>query len=185
MKMEFERLTDDGRLWAVKYDAEKSNVFDEVFSRWADVDWLKKFFSSNVCDLEKYFRITDVDIAIYDTIIDAEQMESLILDINEDESLDELFRPLENLRSSEMVLGKEKAKGRRNKHSSWLRLYALRLQANYYIITGGAIKLTPTMQEREHTLAELSNLNKVRDKLISLGIFDYDALESCDNETDK
>ena len=75
MKMEFERLTDDGRLWAVKYDAEKSNVFDEVFSRWADVDWLKKFFSSNVCDLEKYFRITDVDIAIYDTIIDAEQME--------------------------------------------------------------------------------------------------------------
>ena len=54
MKMEFERLTDDGRLWAVKYDVEKSNVFDEVFSRWADVDWLKKFFSSNVCDLEKY-----------------------------------------------------------------------------------------------------------------------------------
>ena len=94
-----------------------------------------------------------MDIAIYDTIVDAEQMESLILDINEDESLDELFRPLENLRSSEMVLGKEKAKGIRNKHSSWLRLYALRLQANYYIITGGAIKLTPTMQEREHTLA--------------------------------
>lgn len=178
-------MTEDGRLWAVKYDGGLSNVFDEVFSRWADVDWLKNFFSSNVHDLERYFRITDVDSAIYDTIIDAEQMESLILDINSEESLDELFRPLENMRSSEMVLGKEKARGRKSRHSSWLRLYALRLQTNYYIITGGAIKLTPTMKEREHTLAELSNLNRVRDKLISLGIFDYDALKSCDDEADR
>ena len=29
--MEFERLTADGRLWAVKYDGDKTNVFDEVF----------------------------------------------------------------------------------------------------------------------------------------------------------
>ena len=46
-----------------------------------------------------------------------------------------------------------------------------------YIITGGAIKLTATMQEREHTLAELTKLNKVRDYLISLGIFDYNGFE--------
>ena len=39
-----------------------------------------------------------------------------------------------------------------------------------YIITGGAIKLTATMQEREHTLEELHKLNKVRYN----GFEDYD-----------
>jgi len=182
--MEFERLTADGRLWAVKYDGDKTNIFDEVFSKWADVEWLKSFFNSNIADLDKYFNITDLDEAIFDTIVDAEQMESLILDINGEVSLDEIFRPLENFRSSEMSLSREKAKGARRNHPSWLRIYALRLQSDYYIVTGGVIKLTALMQEREHTLAELMNLNKVRNHLIYLGIFDYDALNSYDNEND-
>ena len=33
------------------------------------------------------------------------------------------------------------------------------------------------MQEREHTLMELAKLNKVRDYLISIGIFDYNGFE--------
>ncbi len=49
-----------------------------------------------------------------------------------------------------------------------------------YIITGGAIKLTATMQEREHTLEELHKLNKVRDYLLSQGIFDYNGFEDYD-----
>ena len=99
------------------------------------------------------------------------------MDLSPDANLDELFRPLENTRLSEMLLGREKAKGRFHVHASWLRLYAIRLESGRYIITGGAIKLTATMQEREHTLAELTKLNKVRDYLISLGIFDYNGFE--------
>jgi hypothetical protein len=52
-----------------------------------------------------------------------------------------------------------------------------------YIITGGAIKLTTTMQEREHTLEELHKLNKVRDYLLSQGIFDYNGFEDYDEES--
>ena len=48
-----------------------------------------------------------------------------------------------------MILGKEK--GRPNRQS-WLRLYAIKMNVGIYIITGGAIKHTRTMQEREHTL---------------------------------
>ena len=51
------------------------------------------------------------------------------------------------------------------------------LESGRYIITGGAIKLTATMQEREHTLMELAKLNKVRDYLISIGIFEYNGFE--------
>lgn len=75
------------------------------------------------------------------------------------------------------ALGREKVKGRYRTHVSWLRLYAIRLESGRYIITGGAIKLTATMREREHTLTELTRLNKVRDYLISLGIFDYKGFE--------
>ena len=81
-----------------------------------------------------------------------------------------------------VVLGKEKAKGgQRRGHGSWLRLYAIRFQKNSYLITGGAIKLTRTMQEREHTLAELQKLELVRNFLISEGAFDLDGFYDLTN----
>ncbi len=39
------------------------------------------------------------------------------------------------------------------------------------------------MQEREHTLEELNKLNKVRDYLISLGVFDYNSFEDYNEES--
>ena len=74
-----------------------------------------------------------------------------------------------------MLLGKEKAKGAGTRiHSSWLRLYAIRFQKNSYLITGGEIKLTRAMQEREHTIEELRRLELVRNMLIAEGITDLD-----------
>lgn len=104
------------------------------------------------------------------------------MDIDPNANLDDLFRPLENTRMSEVLLGREKAKGRNQTHASWLRLYAIRLESGRYIITGGAIKLTATMQEREHTLEELKKLNSVREYLISLGIVDYKGFEDYNEE---
>ena len=81
------------------------------------------------------------------------------MDISPDADLDKIFRPLENCRTSEMLLGKEKARLRNTpRHASWLRIYAIKLEPGIYIITGGAIKLTRTMQEREHTLVELARM---------------------------
>ena len=71
------------------------------------------------------------------------------------------------------MLQKEKARLKRKLgHSSWLRLYAIKLTAGVYIITGGAIKLTATMQEREHTRKELAKIDKVRRYLLEEGIID-------------
>lgn len=46
------------------------------------------------------------------------------------------------------------------------------MEESAYIITGGTIKLTATMQEREHTLAELQKMEMVRNHLISEGVAD-------------
>ena len=62
----------------------------------------------------------------------------------------------------------------RRRNARWLRLYAIRFQRNSYLVTGGAIKLTHTMQEREHTLEELRKLEKVRNFLLSEGACDMD-----------
>lgn len=180
--MRFERLIDDGRLWAVMYDEDETNVFDKVFSQWNDYEWLRNFFKDHLDDLSSYFHILDIDRAVFDTVDDANELACLILDIDPEANLDMVFRPLENGRMSEMVLGREKAKGRYYSHASWLRLYAIKLEAGYYIITGGAIKLTATMREREHTLVELNRLNQVRDFLINQGVFDLAGLINYNDE---
>jgi len=41
-----------------------------------------------------------------------------------------------------------------------------------FIVTGGAIKLTATMQEREHTLMQLARMEKVRNVLIEADVVD-------------
>ena len=43
-----------------------------------------------------------------------------------------------------------------------------------YVITGGAIKLTLKMEEREHTRQELVKLEKVRSFLLNENIIDDD-----------
>ena len=140
--------------------------------------WLRNFFKANLEDLTSYFKITDVNQAIYDTIDDSERLQCLIMDISPEADLDNLFRPLDNSRTSEMILGKEKARLHNTpKHASWLRIYAIKLEPGIYVITGGAIKLTRTMQEREHTLVELARMEKVRRFMLDNNIMDKDSFD--------
>ena len=174
--MNFDKITEDGRLWAVRYEGAEDNALATIFDQWNDIQWLREFFKSNFDDLVSYFKITDVNNAIYDTLEDSDRLECLILDISPDADLDQLFRPLENSRFDEHLLSKEKARiQNRPHHASWLRIYAIKLETGKNIITGGAIKLTATMQEREHTLRELLNMEKVRQFLVTNQVIDEDA----------
>lgn len=173
--MNFDRILDNNTLWAVRYDGDEDNSLSIVLNQWSDAEWLVDFFLTNIEDLEAYFKITDINKAIYDTFEDGLKMQCLILDAAPSANLDLIFRPLENSRSADVLLGKEKAKLHfRSGHPSWLRLYAIKLEPGCYIITGGAIKLTQTMEERQHTLLELQKMEKVRNCLINSGIVDAD-----------
>lgn len=174
-QMKFDKILDNNTLWAVRYDGEKDNALQILFEQWSDPEWLVDFFLANMSDLTSYFKITDINQAIYDTIDDNQRLQCLIMDISPDADLDKLFRPLENSRIREMLLGKEKARIKnRSFHASWLRIYAIKLEPGCYIITGGAIKLTRTMQEREHTLAELNKMENVRNFLLINNAIDAD-----------
>lgn len=176
--MLFDDITNDGRLWAVRYDDDNENALFESFAQWNDVEWLRNFFTENKEDLESYFKVTDVNEAIFDTIDDSDRLQCLILDLSPDADLEKLFKPLDNRQTAALLLDKEKA---RLNHPSWLRLYAIRLEKGAFIVTGGAIKLTATMAEREHTLKELVKMERVRNYLLSEGIVDKDSFNDYQN----
>ena len=177
--MTFDKIIDDGRLWAVRYANNRDNALQTVLSQWSDAGWLADFFTQNFDDLISCFRIINIEDAIYQTMEDRDELACVIMDISPDANLEHFFRPLYNNQTGEMLLEKDKGRPRRR---SWLRLYAIKLNVGIYIITGGAIKLTRTMQEREHTLQELERMEKVRNFLLREGIFDEDSFNDYQKE---
>ncbi|MBQ2075423.1 MAG: hypothetical protein II462_05645 [Muribaculaceae bacterium] len=175
--MRFERIIEGkDHLWAVRDMAKPKNELALLFDTWNDMEYLMQFFIDNFSDLKDRFHIERISDAIEDTLDDAEQLERLILDIPFTDNLDELFEPLGTMDMSVRELAREKARNwDRSGHASWLRIYAIRLEENVFVITGGAIKLTRTMQERPHTKEQLDKLNSCRQFLISNGVFDADS----------
>lgn len=173
--MTFDKITSDGNLWAVRYDGESDNALYKIFDQWTDVLYLRSFFKQNWSDMSSFYKIKNLGTVIEDTIEDSDELESLMLSLSSEDDLDSIFHPLENFRITEMLLGREKARLKRNVgHSSWLRIYAIKLEQGVYIITGGAIKLTLRMDEREHTRRELEKMEKVRQYLLEENIVDED-----------
>ena len=56
-----------------------------------------------------------------------------------------------------------------------LRLYAIKIEFNYYVITGGAIKQSQTMQQHPDTNDEFKKLESCRNYLIDNNVFDADS----------
>ena len=182
--MDFVRIIPEyNHLWAVKSPTEEVDELTMLFRKWNNAEFLFDFFVKNFEDLKGYFKIERIDKAIEDTFEDAEALEELILEFPYTENLDELFKPLGMTDTRLSELTREKARNwDREQHASWLRVYAIRLEPNVYVVTGGTIKLTRTMQEREHTLLELEKLDRCKAYLKSNGIFDQDSFVDFINE---
>ena len=94
----------------------------------------------------------------------------------EDSLLTRLFQPLRYYEPEISNLNKKKVYGLRKK--TWLRLYAIKVCDDMFIITGGTIKLTDRMDERAHTLNELRKLDTCRQYLKKIGaIYDDGIIE--------
>ena len=178
--MVFERILEGkDHLWAVRDMEKPKNELALLFDSWNDIGFLMDFFMENLDDLKQFFHIQRISDAIDDTMDDAEELQRLILDIPYTENLDELFTPLGSADLTIRELTREKARNwDRIGHASWLRVYAIRLEKNVFVVTGGAIKLTRSMQERPHTQEQLDKLNSCRQYLLDNGVFDADSFIS-------
>lgn len=181
--MDFLRIfeTETNGLFAIRYDGDSVDEFSRLFDLWQDVEYLLDFFTKNRADLSgSFYGIDDIERAVLLTLDDAYKLQKDLLDIRNNEnnsgnSLNFYFRPLDNISYKPEDLQKSKAYGILEK--SWIRLYAIKLAENFYVITGGAIKLTHRMSERAHTQKELQKLDKCRDYLRAAGIFDEDGVK--------
>jgi hypothetical protein len=166
-------------LYSVQYADEKPNEFRRLFQSWNDVEYLETFFNENKIDLERGFRKgLTVKEAVLHTRKEARYLEQKLIQIAENgktdryDTLSPLFKHLYDNTIRIEEFEKNKAKGFRN--PNWLRIYAIRLDANLFVISGGAIKLTQTMNEREHLQMELQKLDATQ-KYLREG--DNDAFE--------
>lgn len=163
------------------FDDDRGDEFNRIFEQWTDIEFLDNFFNKNKEDLklDTWKRIT-VDQAIIETSKEARAFQRKIGDLKDKSPVEiiqffsNLFKPLDNQQSRFDYLDKKKAYGLRS--PSWLRIYALKVGEDMYIITGGAIKLTATMSERRHTLEELDKLARCRQFLMDEGILDKDGM---------
>ena len=163
-------------LWAVRDEAKEADELNLLFRQWSNANYLLDFFLANLDDLQGFFHVKKISSAITDTMEDARVLEQLILDFPYTERLDGLVHPLSLSDNRMHELTHEKARNwERERHASWLRIYAIRVEPNVYIVTGGAIKLTATMQDREHTQIELDKLTSCRSYLQQNGIVDKDS----------
>ena len=182
--MKFARIIPQyNHLWAVKSSEEEADELTLLFRKWNNAEYLLDFFMENFDDLKNFFKIERLDQAVEDTFEDAEALEELILEFPYTENLDDLFKPLDITDTRLSELTREKARNwDRDRHASWLRIYAIRLEPNVYVVTGGAIKLSRKMQDREHTTLELEKLNRCKSYLKANGVFDRDSFVELVNE---
>ena len=164
-------------LFAKKYTGDKKNVFRKLFDFWNNPLKLDAFFEKNKNDLVNgYYGTLTIEDAIFKTTEYAKEFKNEFKKLSNVESdellkgLDRIFEPLHI--STHKVFKLKQSKSKNN----WLRIYGLKVEDDTYIITGGAIKLTRTMQERKHTNNELKMLNNVRKYLIDRNIDNIQAV---------
>lgn len=163
------------QLFAFHYEKEKQNELLRLLNEWNNTLFLYEFIQQNTRDIPK--NVTTMKI-VNQLIDDTNEIDQTLLSISKDPNkrLEEFFRPLHNQEYQFVALSKQK--GRKN----YLRLYAIKIDDNCFVITGGAIKFHHLMEDRPHTLKELKKLERCRNFLKENGIIDSDSFYEFLNE---
>ncbi len=194
--MKFVRIFgDEDCLLTAHYNHEDHETHDEfftIFDQWTDIEYLTDFFTENEEDLKRaHWNGITIDQAVLKTREEAIELRRYLKKLSKTEKtqriskFSSLFKPLERLSYDNFFADKKKAYGIPS--PSWLRLYALQVGDDMYIITGGAIKLTDNMMERAHTLRELQKIDicirflKDNTLIDDEGIIDYLEIEGYGN----
>lgn len=162
-------------LLAFKFSDDEPDELEKLFDQWVDPIYLSEFFEENEKDID-----VSIEKAIDRVRSEAKFLRRKLIELTRSEpiGLNELFKNLHNQEIKPKLLSPQKAPNR------WLRIYAIRIDENVYIITGGTIKLDSgaiaankqyEMQDRNHTNEELKKINRCRDYLLSEGVIDEES----------
>lgn len=157
-------------LFTFQYEGEVDNEYDRLMELWTNIDFLKEYAETN--------EISDIKKFISKISKDAEHIQDFLEDLcQNNEPYGYYFEPLQ-LSEHKKKLSLQKGKIVRNQ----LRYYAIKINGNCFVITGGAIKMSQKMQDHPDTKKELIKLEKARRFLNEKGVFDADSFYELINE---
>ncbi|HUZ59241.1 MAG TPA: hypothetical protein VMU83_10700 [Hanamia sp.] len=147
--------------------------FDRLFNLWNNPVYIRRYLKENISYLQGgFYGDITLEEAITEVRRDIQVMQSEILraSINiskrNDENLECLFRPFHNLEIQGKDYQEVKYKLEKWEYKkSKIRLYAIRLSQDTFIITGGAIKLVKLMEDHVDTVKEKEKLKLARNWL--------------------
>lgn len=169
-------------LYAIQYEEGEENEFDRLFDEWNDMEKVVKFMEENkiyLSNKEIWGREFNTEDAAKRVRIEAEELEELFDTLYENTKtgkkpdFDSHFRELNGKYIYEINYIPMKSYGVEN--PSMLRIYAVKLKPNKYIITGGGIKLSDSIQNspglKDHVI---HNIDRTRAFLKANGIDDVE-----------
>ena len=165
------------RLFAFKYEGEADNEYDRLLDLWMDTEYVRSFLNANEKDIPSHkTKRQFVEYIRQDAINIDEQL--IRITETTDQLLSYFFKPLHNNEYKFKILSLQK--GRQH----CLRLYAIKIDEDTFVITGGAIKLPlhHLMEDREHTRVELQKLKSAKSYLKENGVFDEESFFEFLNE---
>ncbi len=143
-----------GYLYSIKYEDESEDEYHRIFNEWNDKEYLLSFFKANVryLDNEIWGSLKNEPEASAASVIDdANVLEKYIKTICENSEnsnkpdLDEYFHPLEGKYCYVWNMIPMKAYGR--KRHTFIRIYAIKMATNIYLIVYGGLKLGKSIQD--------------------------------------
>ena len=160
------------KILSVQYNDGKADTFTQCFEDWEDVEYVRSYFKERIDLLQKPFWKLNVMEATMRLMQEANDFRDYIFDcIKNEEDLDGAV--FHTLHKDEMAFERIQSKAYGTFNPSMLRLYAIRLGINCYLVTGGGIKLTEAIQDDAILAKELVKLEFVQAYLKELGIDDF------------
>ncbi|MEO7174955.1 MAG: hypothetical protein ABIV51_03880 [Saprospiraceae bacterium] len=156
------------KLFAFHYDNEVDNELRRLLKLWNDYTYLYQFVTEFKSDAPLYLSAGSLINQIVESAIEIDIILNEIAGSRK-KKLEDFFRHLENLEYRLVELSKQKGK------KSVLRIYAIRIDENCFVVTGGAIKFHHLNKDRWHTQREMDKLDKCRSFLQANGVIDADS----------
>jgi len=152
------------RLYSFHYDGEDDNEFERLMDLWTDVEYLYNFARLN--------KVPDVQIFVEHILYQTEALQDFLDNLDQNNvPYNRYFFALNPAESKNPDLPLQKGKILKNR----LRLYAVKIDHDCFVITGGAIKMSQSMQDHPDTNKELGKMRTARIFLRQNGVFDDDS----------
>ena len=169
-------------LYSIQYDGEEENEFDRLLKKWRDLEYVTQFIEDNKDYLTNptLFAVWAPDARAVSVVGDFNMWDERLhhMELHGESGIFELFIPgaWEGAKYKyEIVNPPMKSYG--TERPSLLRFYAIKLDSNVYLITGGGIKLGDKIQNspdlKDHVI---QNIEKVKHWMKQNGILDSNDL---------